>query len=67
MDGIDKIAVAYPKLICFETKDWAKLQRFMYYRICQVMQICLRRTKHYDTSPHRSDLMEPWQMKIRLV
>ncbi len=66
-DVIDKIAVAFPKLICFETKDWAKLQRFMYYRICQVMQICLRRTKHYDTSPHRSDLMEPWQMKIRLV
>jgi len=66
-DVIDKIAVAFPKLICFASKDWAKLQRFMYYRICQVLQICLCRTKHYDTSPYRSDLIEPLQMKIKLV
>lgn len=62
-----KIAMAFPKLICFNKKDWAKLQQFVYYRISQVIQICLRRTQHYDTSPYRADLVEPWQMKIRLV
>ncbi|MEF3693757.1 MAG: transposase [Candidatus Cloacimonadota bacterium] len=66
-DIIVKIAEAFPKLICFRNKDWAKLQQFVYYRICQVMQECLRSTRHYDTSPYRADLVEPWQMKIRLV
>ena len=66
-DIIVKIAEAFPKLICFRNKDWAKLQQFVYYRICQVMQVCLRSTRHYDTSPYRADLIEPWQMKIRLA
>lgn len=63
-DIIAKIAEAFPKLICFRNKDWAKLQQFIYYRISRVMQICLRSTRHYDTSPYRADLIEPWQMKI---
>ncbi len=25
------------------------------------------KTTHYDTSPYRADLIEPWQMKIKLV
>ena len=66
-DIIVKIAEAFPKLICFKTKDWAKLQQFVYYRISQVMQICFRNNRHYNTSPYRADLIEPWQMKIRLV
>ncbi len=66
-DVIVKIAEAFPKLICFRNKDWAKLQNFVYYRISQVIQICLRSTRHYNTSPYRADLIEPWQMKIRLV
>jgi hypothetical protein len=66
-DVILKIAEAFPKLICFRNKEWAKLKQFAYYRISQVLQICLRSTRHYDTSPYRADLIEPWQMKIRLV
>lgn len=66
-DVIEKIAVAFPKIICFRPKDWGKLHGFVYYRIAQVLQICLSRTKHYDTSPYRADLIDPWQMKIRLV
>ncbi|MBW6514832.1 MAG: hypothetical protein K0B87_08780, partial [Candidatus Syntrophosphaera sp.] len=66
-DIIVKIAEAFPKLICFRAKDWAKLQQFVYYRISQVMQNCLSSSRHYDTSPYRADLIEPWQLKIRLV
>ncbi len=66
-DVIEKIAVAFPKIICFRPKDWGKLHGFVYYRIAQVLQICLSRTTHYDTSPYRAYLIEPWQMKIRLV
>ncbi|HQJ41039.1 MAG TPA: transposase [Exilispira sp.] len=64
---ITKLAVAFPKIICYQTKDWAKLQQFIYYRISQVLQICYRISRHYDTSPYRADLIEPWQRKIRLV
>lgn len=65
-DVIEKIAAAFPKLICFVAKDWGKLHKFMYYRLSQVLQICLCRTTHYDKSPYRADLIEPWQTKIRL-
>jgi hypothetical protein len=66
-DVIEKIAEAFPKIICFRKKDWAKLRQFVYYRLCQVLKICLQRTTHYNTSPYRPDLTDPWQMKIRLV
>lgn len=66
-DVIIKIAEAFPKLMCFRKKDWAKLHQFTYYRISDVLQICLFNALHYDTSPYRADLIEPWQMKIRLV
>ena len=66
-DMIEKIAEAFPKIICFRTKDWGKLHQFVYYRLCQVIRICLQRVTHYNKSPYRADLIEPWQMKIRLV
>ena len=60
-----KIADAFPKLICFRTKDWAKLQKFVCYRISHVMQCCLRSNMYYDTSLYKADLIKPWQMEIR--
>lgn len=66
-DVIEKIAAAFPKLVCFRKKDWSKLDKFMYYRLCQVIRLCLSSVRHYNTSPYRADLIEPWQMKIRLV
>lgn len=65
-DAIEKIAAAFPKIVCFRTMDWGKLHKFVYYRISQVLQICLKHTFHYDTSPFRYDKTEPLQMKIRL-
>lgn len=66
-DIIMKLADAFPKIICYQANDWAKLQQFIYYRISQVLQLCYRISRHYDTSPYRADLIEPWQMKIRLT
>ena len=66
-DAIEMIAAAFPRIICFRKKDWGKLHKFVYYRIAQVLQICLNRALHYDTSPYRYDKVEPLQMKIRLV
>jgi len=66
-DVIHKIAEAFPKLICYRKKDWYKLYQFMYYRISHALQSCLCDTNHYDKSPYRADLIEPWQMKIRLT
>lgn len=66
-DVIEIIATAFPKIICFRKRDWAKLRKFPYYRLSQAIQLCCKRTNHYNTSPYRADLIEPWQMKIRLV
>lgn len=65
-DVIEKIAAAFPKLICFKVKDWVKLHKFVYYRLCQVIQLCFRSFTHYDTLPYRADKTEPWQLKIKL-
>ena len=66
-DVIEKIAVAFPKIICFRKNDWHKLHKFSYYRLSQVSQIIFLWIKHYNKSPCRADKTEPWQMKIRLL
>ena len=66
-DMIEKIAEAFPKLICYRKEDWQKLRKFVYYRLCQVLKFCLQRVTHYNTSPYKDDLIDPWQMKIRLI
>ncbi len=47
-DMIEKIAEAFPKIIGFRKKDWGKLHQFVYYRLCQVLRICLQRVTHYN-------------------
>ena len=65
-DVIEKIAIAFPKIICPSKSDWAKIKKFVYYMICKALMSCFDNTIHYNTSPYRADLTEPWQMKIRL-
>lgn len=51
-DIIEKIAVSFPKLICFRAKEWAKLKKFIYCRLSKAIKICISSANHYDTSPH---------------
>jgi len=64
---IVRLAVTFPKLICFKNKDWAKLHKFMYYRIAQVFRLCFDRLTFYNTSPYRYQVTELLQIKIRLI
>ena len=64
---IVRLALAFPKIICFKKKDWTKLQTFMYYRIAQAFRLCFERVTFYNKSPYRYDLTEQLQIKIRLV
>jgi hypothetical protein len=64
---ITRLALAFPKLIFFDKNDWAKLQKFMYYRIAQAFKLCFARATFYNKSPYRYDLTEQLQTKIRLV
>jgi len=64
-DSIERIAAAFPKIICFRKNDWKKLHNFVYYRICQALKKCFDRTYHYNTSPYRRDKIEPLQLRLR--
>ncbi len=67
LDWLAYIAETYCKLIYFRPKDRKNLLKFMYYRIASAIKACLSSVRFYNTSPYRYDLIEPLQMKIRLV
>lgn len=66
-DLIEKIAVAYPKLVCFRKKEWSMLYKFSYYRLSKVSKLIFLWNRYYDTSPFTVKKTEPYQMKIRLL
>lgn len=66
-DWLAHIAESYCKLIYFRPKDRKNQLKFMYYRIASAIKTCLSSARFYNKSPFRYDLIEPLQMKIRLV
>ena len=66
-DWLAHIAESYCKLIYFRPQDRKNLLKFMYYRIASAIKACLGSARFYNKSPYRYDLIEPLQMKIRLV
>jgi len=63
---IIKIAQAFPKLICFTTKDWKRLFEFAYYRLSQFLSLCFLGVRFYDKSPYKGKWTEKQQLTISL-
>ena len=66
-DYIHILTTGFTKLICFSKNDKTKLKQFSYYRIAEVISLCLSVVRTYDTSPYKQELRDRWQLKIRLV
>lgn len=64
---IQKLAAGFPKQICYAKEDLSKPKNFIYYRIVDVLTICLITTPQYRRWLSKIERSDQFQMKIRLI
>jgi hypothetical protein len=65
-DYVHILAIGFPKLLKYVKKDWAKPKEFIYYRITDVLNICINQIIQYKRRPSIEERRDQWQIKIRL-
>lgn len=65
-DHIHILAIGFPKLIIYKKSDRYKAMEFCYYRICDVVAICLNLVVCYKRRPSIEERWDRDQIKIRL-
>ncbi|MDD2506626.1 MAG: transposase, partial [Candidatus Cloacimonetes bacterium] len=65
-DYVHILAIGFPKLLKYVKKDWTKPKEFIYYRITDVLNICINQIIQYKRRPSIEERRDQWQIKIRL-
>ena len=63
---IAKFAVGFPKIINYKKEDLSIPKEFIYYRIAEVIQVCINFIIQYKRKLSLAELIDQHQMKIRL-
>lgn len=63
---IHVLAVGFPKIIHYDKKDRCNLKEFIYYRIAEVVSLCLKHIVVHKRKSYRQSLIDSWQLEIRL-
>ena len=63
---IAKLAVGYPKMINYKKEDLSMPKEFIYYRIAEVITVCIHFILQYKRKLSLAECINPHQMKIIL-
>ncbi len=63
---IAEFAVGFPKMINYKKEDLYIPKEFIYYRIAEVIQVCINFIIQYKRKLSLAELIDQHQMKIRL-
>jgi RNase H-fold protein (predicted Holliday junction resolvase) len=63
---IEKIALGFPKILHYKKEDLSILKEFIYYRIAEVITVCIHFIIQYKGKLSLAECINPNQMKIIL-
>jgi hypothetical protein len=63
---IEKIALGFPKILHYKKEDLSIPKEFIYYRIAEVITVCIHFILQYKRKLSLAECINPHQMKIIL-